>query len=134
MDDKDEIQTPPAGHVVFVDDMSQLLTIATKMLSMLGFETEGFTSAGEALDYITRNGDTISLVITDQSMPEMSGIELARRISALSEAPPVVLATSLHAASRLDDYLAVGISAVLPKPFSVSDLQAVVNSTIAARR
>lgn len=133
MDNTDEIQPVRAAQIVFVDDMPQLLAIATKMLRKLGFTTEGFTSAAEALDYVTRHCASIGLVITDQSMPEMSGIELARRINALVDAPPVILATSLHAAARLDDYLAIGISGLLPKPFSVSDLQSVVSDSLAVR-
>lgn len=117
-------------HIVFVDDMPQLLQIAEAMLVKLGFRVTAFASAAQALDFLSDSSTRVDLVITDQSMPDMSGIDLVKAVSALPSAPPVVLATSLHYADRIDDYLDLGVLCLLPKPFSISDMQNVVETAL----
>jgi len=117
-----------AQEIVFVDDMPQLLAIAEGMLSKLGHPVRCFGNPLEALAYISKAANKIGLLITDQSMPAMTGLELIGAVRELPTELPSVLSTSVPEPAAVDSYLAHGVSAVLPKPFTMSELEAVVRS------
>ncbi|MEL6868960.1 MAG: response regulator [Pseudomonadota bacterium] len=113
-------------EIVFVDDMPQLLTIAEQMLKKLGHKVRCFANPVDALTYINDAADQVGLLITDQSMPCMTGLELIGAVRELPARPSTVLSTSVPEASTVADYLAHGVDAVLPKPFTMSELETVV--------
>ncbi|MEM7611275.1 MAG: response regulator [Pseudomonadota bacterium] len=117
-------------HIVFVDDMPQLLQIAEAMLERLGFRVTGFVSSSKALEFLQANLADVDLVITDQSMPDMTGIDLVQAVIRMPEAPPVVLATSLMYVDRIEDYRELGVHHLLPKPFSLSDVEHAVTTAL----
>ncbi|MEO0575878.1 MAG: response regulator [Pseudomonadota bacterium] len=117
-----------AQEIVFVDDMPQLLAIAEGMLSKLGHPVRCFANPLDALAYIGKATSEIGLLITDQSMPAMTGLELIGAVRELPCELPSVLSTSVPEPAAVDDYLARGVNAILPKPFTMSELEAVVRS------
>lgn len=119
-----------AQEIVFVDDMPQLLAIAEGMLSKLGHPVRCFGNPIEALAYIRKSTHDIGLLITDLSMPAMTGLELIGAVRELPTALPSVLSTSVPEPGAVDSYLDHGVDAVLPKPFTMSELEAVVRSQI----
>ena len=104
--------------VLLVDDDRLVLLSTTAMLEDLGHEVLAVPSAADALDIIRDGRPSIDLVIADQMMPAMTGLELAHEIRALRPALPVVLATGYGE-------LPPGTDATLPrltKPFSQREL------------
>ena len=69
---------------------------------------------------------TYDLVITDQTMPRMSGLQLAGKIAHLSPAPPVVLYTGYADDVRHHELEAARVKDLMRKPFEISELRAVV--------
>lgn len=120
-----------AGEVVLVDDSKPLVDIATAMLTKLGCSVTGFTDGYAAIDYVTSKSNNVRLVISDQSMPIITGIELLQTVAKASSDQYLVLATSVPDPSRVDDYLALGIDAVLSKPFSLMDLCSMLDRMLA---
>lgn len=118
------------GEVLVVDDSAQLLDITQAMLTKLGCRVVCRAHPRQALDYIAEQPGQVAIMITDQSMPEMSGMDLIREVAALPSAPACVLMTGAHVPTRMDEYTAQGISAVLPKPFLLADLQALLNQLV----
>jgi CheY-like chemotaxis protein len=101
---------------VAVDDDSLVLTNTVAMLEDLGHTAIGVSSGKGALETLRRN-DSIDLVITDQIMPQMTGIQLADAIKAEWPDVSIILASGfaetpsgIHRLSRL------------PKPFNQSEL------------
>jgi len=82
----------PPCRVLLVDDDALILTGTAAMLEDLGHRVIETGSAAAALD-VLRSGTVVDLVLTDQAMPGMTGIELARQISQAWPGLPIILAT-----------------------------------------
>lgn len=102
-----------------VDDDALVLLNTVMMLEELGHRVIEATSAREALD-VLRSGAKIDVLITDQAMPQMTGLQLAAEAKALRPDLPIILATG-YADVPSDDTLQIHI---LNKPFGLRDLAA----------
>ncbi|MEN7342105.1 MAG: response regulator [Pseudomonadota bacterium] len=114
------------GETVLVDDAVALLSIAKDMLTQFGCEVLAYDDPIAARDYILSAGDRVKLLITDQSMPTLSGMALIASLDESGVKPYCVLTTGAHEPSRLSEYQARGVDAVLPKPFSLADIESVL--------
>ncbi len=106
--------------VLVVDDSSTARTLAETILSAFGWSVTATASANGALDLLKRAPDAFDCVLTDLSMPEMGGLDLARAIRAEDVAPGCpVLAVSARHPSRFGDAHRQGLLAgYVPKPYS----------------
>jgi len=91
------------------------------MLEYLGYQVTVRAGAVEALDVLRRNPDDFQLVLSDVTMPHLSGVEMAARIRTLRADLPVVLMTGFSIGSAVDQTL--DIRAVLKKPFKLAELK-----------
>ncbi len=114
----------PMGHerILLVDDEAVIVAFGQQGLERLGYRVEGCTSSVEALERFRQAPDRYDLVITDMTMPNMTGDQLAREIFNLRKEMPVILCTGYS--SRMDGPRAekMGIRALLMKPLNLSDL------------
>lgn len=112
---------------LIVDDNEQVADLLALLLGSLGLaEVEKHTSARDA--YARAQMHVFDLVVTDRDMPGLDGLELARWLHAELPAVKIVL-ISAHVDDLTDDDLRrAGICAVLPKPFSLHRLEAIVRS------
>jgi PAS domain S-box-containing protein len=115
---------PEAGseRILFVDDEPQLVRLARTQLQSLGYRVDAYTSAREALDSYREDPASFDLVITDQTMPEMTGVELAQQILSLDPTMPIILCTG-HS-DLVDEARAreLGIRLYLEKPLRLNVL------------
>jgi PAS domain S-box-containing protein len=117
----------PARHVVLVVEDDPLVAIGTtSLLEELGHVAIEAMSGAEALEILAGRSD-VTLVITDQGMPGMTGTELARAIRARWPALPVVLATGYADVPDADPSFAR-----LGKPFGTDELAAAIAAATAA--
>jgi PAS domain S-box-containing protein len=103
-------------RILVVDDEEQLARLGKKMLDQLGYAAEVFTNPGEALAAVRSDPDRFDLVITDQTMPLMTGMDLARQLLQLQPGLPIILTTGHSGELRLEQALAAGIRELLMKP------------------
>jgi CheY-like chemotaxis protein len=80
-------------HILIVDDEPAIVKLLERILESRGFNVHAFTSGEQALAYFRHHAEEIDAVITDQTMPRMSGTELARAVHELRPDTPVVLTT-----------------------------------------
>jgi CheY-like chemotaxis protein len=111
----------PGGveRILFVDDEAALVDIWQNVLKKLGYSVVVLTSGPEALSLFRAQPGDFDLVITDFTMPLISGVELAREIVSIRSDIPVILCTGLSsriAAGRSPD---PAIRALLAKPLNV---------------
>jgi PAS domain S-box-containing protein len=97
-DDRDQIvcNAPPLTgneHILFVDDEEDVVFAGQKMLERLGYRVTVARDGLEALDIFRDKADQFDLIITDQTMPEMTGIELARVLAMIRPDIPIILCT-----------------------------------------
>lgn len=103
-------------HILLVDDEKILAQMTHTMLTRLGYRVSMRTSSLEALAAFENQPDDFDLIITDQTMPEMTGLELARRILRVRPQLPIILCTGFSATINEKKALAAGIKAFAMKP------------------
>jgi CheY-like chemotaxis protein len=111
---------PPRGHgsVLLVDDEPALMDVGANILRSLGYHVTAMRSPLEAFEKFAVDPSAFDLVFTDQSMPGLSGFELARRVLALRPGIPVILCTGYSDLVTEEAALAAGIKAFVTKPLS----------------
>ena len=109
-------------RILFVDDEPPLVNLGKEMLESLGYHVVARTSSIDALEAFKAGADRFDLVITDMTMPHMTGDRLAGELMAVRPDIPVILCTGFSA--RMDEKraAAVGIRAFLAKPILKQDM------------
>lgn len=108
--------------VILVDDESDLVDLWQTILVKLGYDVVGFNTPSGALDYFNTERDSMDILITDFTMPEISGLQLARHIHDIQKNLPVIICTGYS--EKLDgiDLEKNGIRKVLVKPVKMKTL------------
>jgi PAS domain S-box-containing protein len=120
-----KVATLPRGHgqtVMIVDDEKALVALTEEMLAKLGYEPIGFTSSVAALDAFREAPQRFDIVLTDETMPELIGTDLAREIRLLRPDIPIVSMSGYSGAPLDERARAVGIREVLRKPLQSNDI------------
>ena len=117
-------QPLPGGteKILTVDDESAIVSLHKAALSRLGYEVTTMTNSQEALSAFKKNPDAFDLLITDQTMPFLSGAKLAREVMAIRPDLPIILCTGYSTVLSEEQALAIGIKKYLFKPVDYRDL------------
>jgi DNA-binding NtrC family response regulator len=107
--------------VLLVDDEEALVRLGEEVLAELGYEPAGFTSAAAALDAFRADPQRFDALMSDESMPDMTGSELATAIRRLRPELPAVLMSGFVTPALTSRAQALGIE-VLSKPLVSRDL------------
>ncbi|MCX6567499.1 MAG: PAS domain S-box protein [Candidatus Aminicenantes bacterium] len=121
---KESREPYPKGteRILFVDDENIQVRAMHKLLEHLGYSVVGLTDSVEALETFRRLPGAFDLAIMDQTMPRLSGGELAREMLRIRPDLPVILCTGYSESLNEEQALAVGIKAFVMKPFSVKEI------------
>ncbi len=103
-------------RILFVDDDVQIVEICKRILTSLGYRVEVSTDPKQALDLFRARHDEFDLVITDLSMPHLTGLELAKKMLAVRSDIPVVLCTGFAETLTPQKLKDAGIRDFLMKP------------------
>ena len=107
-----------------------MIELGRRMLCALGYDVTTFRDSGEALEAFLQDPERFDLVITDMTMPRMTGRDLARRILAAKPRLPVILCTGYNEHISEAQALQMGIRAFLPKPFTRREMAQVVRRVL----
>lgn len=126
----------PTGSesILFVDDETMIVDIAKKMLESLGYRVTARTNAMEALEAFKSNPDSFDLVVTDLTMPKMTGLDLAEKILQIRPGFPVVLCTGFDVTMNEEKIVAHGLQDIIYKPILRRDMATVVRKTLDNRQ
>jgi nitrogen-specific signal transduction histidine kinase/ActR/RegA family two-component response regulator len=134
-DIRDNIETPVLikgkGRILLVDDEADLVEIGRNILELLGYEVESCTDSTLALEYFRKDPDGFDLVITDQTMPKMSGVELAREILGIRREIPIFLCTGYSSFVSEEEIRRLGVREFFLKPLSTRDLSQALHKHLA---
>ena len=111
-----------------------LVNLGQELLTRLGYTVTGHTSSMEALAAFRAAPHQFDLVITDQTMPAMTGEALVRALRDICPDLPVVLCTGFSYAMTRDKVAALGIDAFLLKPLVAHDLGCTIRQVLAQRQ
>ena len=123
----DKVATPAKGRrVLFVDDEASITRLAAVMLKSLGHTATTFGKPADGLAALRADPTGFDLVITDLTMPGMTGVDLARGIRQVRADIPIILSSGYADEVPEETLRALGIVEVLPKPFQMQALGAAV--------
>ncbi|OPY77935.1 MAG: Blue-light-activated protein [Syntrophorhabdus sp. PtaU1.Bin153] len=117
-------ETIPGGRerILFIDDEEMLVEMGQGLLEKVGYEVVTTTSSIEALSLIRNDPSKFDIVITDQIMPDMTGITLAQEILGLRPDIPIILCTGHSESVSSERAKNIGIREFLMKPLTKREL------------
>jgi CheY-like chemotaxis protein len=126
----------PQGHerILFVDDEEVLTNIWQELLARMGYHATVYTSSADALAAFRSTPHSFDLVITDQTMPHITGETLVGELRCIRSDIPVILCTGYNPLIDAERAAALGIDAFLLKPIVAEDLARTIRQVFARRR
>jgi CheY-like chemotaxis protein len=124
---------PGKGRVLYVDDDISLAHLGHAMLTPLGYEVVACTSGYEALQIFLQTPQSFDLVVTDQTMPHMTGETFVRALRRIRPDIPIILCTGYSSSIDADKARAQGIEAFLMKPLSIDTLAPTIQRLLGRR-
>ncbi len=130
---EDRIEIPiPTGteSILFIDDEPAIVNMGNQILETLGYDVVTKASSIEALEYFMAQPDKVDLVITDLTMPKMTGEVLANELIRVRPDIPVILCTGFSA--RMDEKKAMdmGIRAFVSKPILKREIAETIRAVL----
>ena len=119
-------------HILFIDDEEDIALTGKAMLETLGYRVTAISSSPNALNMFARNPHDFDIVITDQTMPRMTGDRIAKHMLEIRPDLPVILVTGLSESITKETRDRIGIKGFLMKPFSISEIGKTVRGALDA--
>ena len=126
---------PPGGseRILLVDDEPSLVVLGTNILRSLGYRVESAMGSPEALALFQEDPSAVDLVITDMTMPEMNGEELAAALFHIRPDLPIIVCSGYREIIADLPRRGIGVRATLQKPYLRRTLANLVRSTLDAQ-
>ena len=117
---------PGSERILLIDDEAGVIDVMREGLTRLGYQVTAFQDSGEAVQVFCGDPNGFDLVITDQTMPNLTGVELARKILKIRRDIPVILCTGYSSVVDEKSALAMGIRHFVMKPVEMAELARLV--------
>ena len=117
-------------RILLIDDDKQIIAIEQQILERLGYQITAKTDSQEALEEFAAWPDNFDLVITDMTMPKITGDQLARKIMDIKPDIPVILCTGFNEAISEEKALAMGVDKFVMKPIVKDELANTIRSVL----
>ncbi|MBU2548793.1 MAG: PAS domain S-box protein, partial [Proteobacteria bacterium] len=129
---EDETRPLPRGteRILFVDDEAAISDLGRMILESLGYHVSAFNSSLDALSFFATHPDEVDLVLTDYTMPRMSGTDLARAMLKTRPDLPILLCTGFSSQISGEAALALGIRRFLMKPLDVREMAETIRAVL----
>jgi signal transduction histidine kinase/DNA-binding response OmpR family regulator len=131
----ESLELIPTGNerVLLVDDDELIVRVECQILERLGYQVTARTSSIEALETFRSQPEDYDFVISDMTMPDMTGDRLAQKILEIRPGIPVILCTGFS--ERMDDEKAksIGVSALVMKPVAQKELAITIRNVLDAK-
>jgi DNA-binding response OmpR family regulator len=121
-------KTNPACRILVVEDDRDIRRASAQALMNSGYHVEAAEDGAAAWEILQTR--TFNLLITDNNMPKLTGVELVRKLRSARMALPVILATGKLPAEALAQNPSFQLAALLPKPFYISELLDTVKNVL----
>ncbi len=128
--DADELEHTGTGRILIVDDEDTIAQLFERMLRKLGYSPTVFTDSLEAVAKFRKNPNDFDLVLTDMTMPKMTGAELTREVLSLRPELPVIMTTGFNETIDREMAMRLGVREFLLKPVKKEKLSQVVRTVL----
>lgn len=119
---KEKIPAYGNERILIVDDDIAIVELNKKRLQRLGYQVTDFSNSREALDFFTSNPDSFDLIISDQTMPGLTGDKLAQAIRSIRSDLPIIIISGYSSILTPEKAALSGINAFLVKPVANDEL------------
>lgn len=132
-DDADKASAAVGGkeRILLVDDQDFMLEMMSRSLSRLGYQVTAEGSSEVALDLFKSDPAAFDLVITDQTMPYLTGADMARDMLKTREDIPIILCTGFSATVSQEQAKAMGIREYVMKPVAMNEFARLIRTVLA---
>ena len=126
----------PTGteRILFVDDEEYIVLMTQQILERLGYQVTSRTSSVEALAAFKAKPNEYDLVITDMTMPNMTGVELVPRLKEIRSDIPIIICTGFSEMIDEDKAKAVGIREYVMKPIVIEEIAKTIRKVLDERQ
>ncbi|MGD9300843.1 MAG: response regulator, partial [Desulfobacterales bacterium] len=128
--DEPQIEVNGKERILLIDDEQQIIDIERQILERLGYTVTSKTDSQEALEEFAAQPDHFDLVITDMTMPKMTGDQLAQQMMDIKPQIPVILCTGYNEAISEEKALAMGIDKFVMKPVIKDELASTIRNVL----
>lgn len=126
------VEVPRVGNesILFVDDEPSIAEVGSRILKELGYDVMSTTSSYSALEIFEQDPNSFDLVITDQTMPKLTGYQLAEKMIKIRPDIPIIVCTGFS--SIVDEEMAkkIGIKKFVLKPMTTLDISNVIRKVL----
>ncbi|MEN9572803.1 MAG: hypothetical protein RL514_658 [Verrucomicrobiota bacterium] len=119
-------------RILVVDDEEAVMWAARNYLARLNYHATGFQRPTEALEAFAQAPQEFDAILTDLTMPQLGGLDLARKLRTIRPGLPVILMSGYLLDVEDEELRAAGVLQVVPKPFSVQALAEAVSGALRA--
>ncbi|MCP4152831.1 MAG: response regulator, partial [bacterium] len=128
--DGDESVRGGAEHILLVDDEEQLVDMGNQILKKFGYNVVSFTDSLKALEAFRDAPEKFDLVITDLTMPGLTGLQLTAELKKINPGVLVVLCTGFSENTDEEKYKSLGIDAFILKPVTQEEMARVIREVL----
>jgi len=122
--------TMGSESILFVDDETMITNLQRSQLGKWGYRVTATESSATALNMFRANPQGFDLVITDLTMPDITGIKLAQAIHEISPSTPIILCTSFDEGISRANANTIGIHAILTKPITGAEFSRTIRMVL----
>jgi CheY-like chemotaxis protein len=127
---REEVLQTGSERILFVDDEEALVEMGEAILAELGYEVTSRTSSRQALALFRLDPFLFDLVITDQTMPGITGVDLAKEIMVIRPDIPVILCTGFSHVVNEESAKTSGIKAFAMKPLTKKEVARTIRKVL----
>lgn len=134
---KEKTQEKPARgdeRIMVVDDQEYILKMMHRILSYLGYTVTSEQDPLKAWALFQHDPSALDIVITDQTMPNLTGADMAKKMLSIRPDIPIILCTGFSDLVSPEDAKALGIREYLMKPISINDLAQTIRNVLDGKR
>ncbi len=117
-------------QILFIDDEAEIADVGRQSLELLGYHVETRTNASEALALFQSDPRRFDLIITDMTMPGLTGDRLAIKLKEIRKDIPVILCTGYHQSISREQAEDLGIEGFIMKPYKIEKLVGMIRQLI----
>ncbi len=114
--------------ILFIDDEIQLGTLAKEMLEDYGYSVTIMNDSIQAYETFKLNPESFDIIITDQTMPQLTGVQLAKKVNSIRPDIPIILCTGYSSIVTEQDAIKAGVNRYLLKPFTAEKIALEIRS------
>jgi len=117
-------------RILFIDDETAITEMAPTVLEKLGYTVTGRTNPLDALALFQESSDHFDLIISDMTMPQMSGVKLTDKVREIRPDIPIIICTGHSSLMNEEKAKEIGISAYAMKPITITEISSLIRKVL----